>query len=172
MFYFLQWTILPFFSVFVPLFMHKKNAIKTAETKEWQAAHLFMCIHYIMQVKWTNCLFAHNILFRRGKRRRRRRLKKGNSMKILYTSCVYYVDLQIYEKMIWFPCWKKHNKKFKRRKVRRKPTHPSIHTLTEEVSFVVEKHNDLNRNVISSCLFIHVSLWFEYFYYSHEKNDK
>lgn len=76
------------------------DAIKTAETKEWQAAHLFMCVHYIMQVKWTNCLFAHNILFRRGRRRRRRRLKKSNSMKILYTSCVYYVDLQIYEK--WF----------------------------------------------------------------------
>lgn len=155
--------------------MHTKkcdDAIKTAETKEWQAAHLFMCVHYIMQVKWTNCLFAHNILFRRERRRRRRRrLKKRNSMKILYTSCVYYVDLQIYEKWFDFLVERSTIKNLSGEKCVESPhTHPSIHT--EGVSFVVEKHNDLNRNVISSCLFIHVSLWFEYFYYSHEKNDK
>lgn len=58
----------------VPFFYAKlcDDAIKTSETKEWQAAHLLVCVHYIMQVKWTNCLFAHNILFRYGKEERKK----------------------------------------------------------------------------------------------------
>lgn len=63
---------LPFFCVCAPFYAQKNcdDAIKTAETKEWQAAHLLMCVHYIMQVKWTNCLFAHNILSRREKKKK------------------------------------------------------------------------------------------------------
>lgn len=82
LFHFLQWTISPCFVC--PFFIQKlcDDAIKTSETKEWQAAHLLMCVHYIMQVKWTNCLFAHNILFRYGKEEREIEKKKQASQRL------------------------------------------------------------------------------------------